>query len=202
MTSSLESSRFLDLATVIKASQALSGEIQFEKRLSTLMQTAIENAGASKGALILHKGGNLVVEALGTSDSSETIFLQSIALETSVRVPINLINYVARTQEVLLYNNVPKESQNIHNPYIIERQPKSVLCLPIQHQGKIIAILYLENNLTTNAFTPDRLAVLQILSSQAAISIENAQLYANLEAKVAERTQELSQALSYLEATQ
>ncbi|MEG4801839.1 AAA family ATPase [Microcoleus sp. ARI1-B5] len=202
MTSSLERSEFLDLATVIKASQALSGEIQLEKLLSTLMQAAIENAGASKGALILHRGGNLIVEALGTSDTSETTFLQPIALENSHIVPISLINYVARTQELLLYNNVPKESQNLYDAYIIQHQLKSVLCLPIQHQGKTIAILYLENNLTTNAFTPNRVAVLKILSSQAAISIENAQLYANLEAKVEERTQELSQTLSYLEATQ
>ncbi|MBD0306651.1 MAG: GAF domain-containing protein, partial [Microcoleus sp. T1-bin1] len=202
MTSSLEMSGFLDLATVIKATQALSGEIQLEKLLSTLMQTAIENAGASKGALILYRGGNLVVEALGTSDTSETTVLQSIPLETSSRVPRSLINYAARTQELLLYNNVPKESQNLYDAYIIQHQPKSVLCLPIQNQGKTLAILYLENNLTTNAFTPERIAVLKFLSSQAAISIENAQLYANLEAKVEERTQELSQALSNLQATQ
>ncbi|WP_293132705.1 AAA family ATPase [Microcoleus sp. bin38.metabat.b11b12b14.051] len=202
MTSSFEMSGFLDLATVIKASQALSGEIELDKLLSTLMQTAIENAGASKGALILYRGGNLIVEVVGTSDTSENIVLQSIPLESSRKIPISLINYAARTEELLLYNNVPKQSQNINDSYIIEHQPKSVLCLPIQHQGKIIAILYLENSLTTNAFTPDRLAVLNILSSQAAISIENAQLYGNLEAQVAERTQELSQALSYLEATQ
>jgi len=193
MTNSWEMSGFLDLATVMKATQALSGEIKLEKLLSTLMQVAIENAGSSKGALILHRGGDLVVEALGSSDCSETTVLQSIPLETSSIVPRSLINYAARTQEILLYNNVPKESHNIHNSYIIEHQPKSVLCLPIQHQGKTLAILYLENNLTTNAFTPDRLAVLQILSSQAAISIENAQLYANLEAKVEERTQEFQQ---------
>jgi len=202
MTNSLEMSDFLDLATVMKATQALSAEIELDKLLSTLMQTAIENAGASKGALILYRQGKLVVESLGTSDSSETTVLQSIPLETSARVPISLINYAARTQELLLYNNVPKESQNLYDSYIIQHQPKSVLCLPIQHQGKTIAILYLENNLTTNAFTPDRVTVLKILSSQAAISIENAQLYANLEAKVEERTQELSQALSNLEATQ
>jgi len=202
MTNSLEMSDFLDLATVMKATQALSAEIELDKLLSTLMQTAIENAGASKGALILYREGKLVVESLGTSDSSETTVLQSIPLETSARVPISLINYVTRTQELLLYNNVPKESQNLYDSYIIQHQPKSVLCLPIQHQGKTIAILYLENNLTTNAFTPDRVTVLKILSSQAAISIENAQLYANLEAKVEERTQELSQALSNLEATQ
>jgi GAF domain-containing protein len=113
MTNSLEMSDFLDLATVMKATQALSAEIELDKLLSTLMQTAIENAGASKGALILYREGKLVVESLGTSDSSETTVLQSIPLETSARVPISLINYVTRTQELLLYNNVPKESQNL-----------------------------------------------------------------------------------------
>ncbi len=195
-------SEILDLTTVIKASQALSVEIQLDKLLSTLMQVAIENAGASKGALILEQGGKLLIEATGNSGNSDITVLQSIPLETSNEIPKSLINYVTRTQEPLIYNNLPKEIPNSNEPYIIQHQPKSVLCLPIQHQGKAIAILYLENNLTTNAFTPDRLAVLKILASQAAISIENAQLYANLETKVEERTQELSQALSHLKTTQ
>ncbi|MFB8789244.1 MAG: AAA family ATPase [Potamolinea sp.] len=186
-------SDFLDLTTVIKASQALSGEINLDKLLSTVMQVAIENAGASKGVLILERGGNLLIEAVGKSDTSKITVLQSVPIETSDDVPKSLINYVARTQEPLIYNNLPKESQTLNDTYIIQHQPKSVLCLPIQNQGKAIAILYLENNLTVGAFTPDRLTVLKILTSQAAISIENAQLYANLETKVEERTQELQQ---------
>ncbi|MEG4625014.1 AAA family ATPase [Microcoleus sp. w1-18aA5] len=202
-------SEALDFGTVMKASQALSGEIQLDKLLSTLMQVVMENLGAEKCALILKKAGSLIIEATAISGISETIVLQSISLETSNDLPHSIINYVARTQEYVIFNDLHNEIknpkspiQNLNDPYIINHQPKSVLCLPIQHQGKAIGIFYLENNLATGAFTPDRLAVLKLLSSQAAISIENAQLYASLEAKVEERTQELSQALSNLEATQ
>jgi len=200
-------SKFLDLATVIKASQALSGEINLDKLLSTVMQMAIENAGASKGVLVLERGGNLLIEAVGISGASEIKVLQSVPIENSEDVPKSLINYVARTQEPLIYNNLPKESKTLNDTYIIQHHPKSVLCLPIQNQGKAIAILYLENNLTVGAFTPDRLEVLKVLTSQAAISITNAQLYTQvkenekllakynrtLETQVSDRTQEFQQ---------
>ncbi|MEO8890663.1 MAG: ATP-binding protein, partial [Coleofasciculaceae cyanobacterium] len=192
----------LDFVTVIKASQALSGEIQLDKLLSTLMQVAIENAGAEKGILILEQGGNLLIEAVGKSDISEIVVLPSIPLEKYDDLPKSVINYVFRTKETLIYNNLAKESQNFNDPYIIQHQPQSVLCLPLQNQGKEIAILYLENNLTEGAFTSDRLEVLKVLSSQAAISIENARLYTTLETKVEQRTQELSQALDTLTTTQ
>jgi predicted ATPase/signal transduction histidine kinase len=193
-------SEILDLATVIKASQSLSEEINLDKLLSNLMQVAIENAGAEKGALILVEGDSLFVATQGAStEACDQQFMPAI---DSQEIPLSIINYVWHTQETLVINNAATETDFAADSYIIEHQPKSVLCLPIQRQGKDLAILYLENNLTTNAFTHDRLTVLKILSSQAAISIENAQLYANLEAKVEERTQELSQALSYLEATQ
>jgi predicted ATPase/signal transduction histidine kinase len=192
----------LDFVTVIKASQALSGEIQLDKLLSTLMQVAIENAGAEKGILILEQGGNLLIEAVGKSDVSEIVVLPSIPLEKYDDLPKSVINYVFRTKETLIYNNLAKESQNFNDPYIIQHQPQSVLCLPLQNQGKEIAILYLENNLTEGAFTSDRLEVLKVLSSQAAISIENARLYTTLETKVEQRTQELSQALDTLTTTQ
>ncbi|MEG4294919.1 GAF domain-containing protein, partial [Microcoleus sp. C2C3] len=202
-------SEALDFETVMKASQALSGEIYFDKLLSILMQIVMENLGAEKSALILKKAGSLIIEATAISGRSETIVLHSISLETSNDLPHSIINYVARTQEYVIFNDLHNEINNpkspiqyLNDPYIIQHQPKSVLCLPIQHQGKAIGIFYLENNLATGAFTPDRLAVLKLLSSQAAISIENAQLYANLETKVEERTQELSQALRNLEATQ
>ncbi|NJK69634.1 MAG: AAA family ATPase [Microcoleus sp. SU_5_3] len=184
-------SEILDLATVIKASQSLSGEINFDKLLSTLMEVAIENAGAEKGTLILVEGDSLAIATQCVSGQACNI--QSIPVVDSQEIPITIINYVWRTQETLVINNATAETNFAADSYIIQQQPKSVLCLPIQHQGKAIGILYLENNLTTNAFTPDRLAVLKVLSSQAAISIENAKLYANLEAKVEERTLELQQ---------
>jgi len=189
----------LDLATVIKASQALSGEIVLTNLLAKLMKIAIENAGAQNGIFILDKAGNLLIEAYGTVDSDVEV-LQRIPVENSKQLPISLINYVARTQENIVLNDASCEGTFTADTYIVNQKPKSVLCTPIVHQGKLTGILYLENNLTTGAFTPDRLEVLQLLSSQAAISIENARLYndleaanATLEVKVAERTQQLQE---------
>lgn len=192
-------SQILDLATVIKASQSLSGEINLDKLLSTLMQVMMENAGAETGYMILIEGDSLF---LAIQCAGKSCNLHSIPVVDSSQIPIAIVNYVSRTQETLVINDATAEATFAADSYIIQHQPKSVLCLPIQHQGKPIAILYLENNLVTNAFTDDRLAVLTILASQAAISIENAQLYANLESKVEERTQALSQALDNLKSTQ
>jgi predicted ATPase/signal transduction histidine kinase len=193
-------SEILDLATVIKASQSLSGEIYIERLLSTLMQVTVENAGAEKGSLILLEGDSLFVAAQYVSGKACNI--QSTPVIDSREIPITLINYVWHTQETLVINDAMVETTFAADSYIIGYQPKSVLCMPIQKQGKAIGLLYLENNLTIAAFTPARLEVLKVLSSQAAISIENAQLYNTLETKVEERTQELSQALSDLKATQ
>ena len=199
-------SEILDLVTVIKASQALSGEIHLDKLLSTLMQVVSENAGATKCTLILQKADSLVIEATASgvnladnvtlaTDSPDTkpvpTVLQSIPINESEDIPVSAINYVWRTQETLVLNDAG-QPQGLPllfaaDPYITKQQPKSVLCTPIINQGKLIGILYLENNLTTGAFTPDRLEVLNILSSQAAISIENAFLYC----EVLEREQEL-----------
>jgi predicted ATPase/signal transduction histidine kinase/DNA-binding NarL/FixJ family response regulator/tRNA A-37 threonylcarbamoyl transferase component Bud32 len=193
----------LDLATVIKASQALSSEIVLSNLLTKLMQIVLENAGAEKGFLLLDKAGEMFIEVSGGSDTDEMAVQQSIPLgmvETRDRLllPMSVINYVARTQESVVLNNATAEKMFAADPYIFACKPKSVLCTPILHQGKLTGILYLENNLTTGAFTPDRLEVLQLLSAQAAISIENARFYneledynRTLEAKVAERTLEL-----------
>jgi len=190
----------LDLETVIKASQSLSVEINLNQLLSTLMQVMIENAGAQKGTLILIEGDALAIASQYASGQPSN--LDSLSVINPQEIPLTLIHYVWRTQETLVINDARIQPTFAADSYIIQQQPKSVLCIPIRNQGKLIGILYLENNLTTNAFTPERLAVLTILSSQAAISLENAKLYATLETKVEERTQELSQALSHLKATQ
>ncbi len=187
-------SAILDLATVIKASQVLSGEVQLDKLLSTLMQVAIENAGAEKGCLILSEAGKLMIEATGVSGTKEATVLQSIPVEQSQEIPVTLINYVYRTSETLVLDDASVENTFSADPYIIGTEPRSVLCTPIINQGQRIGILYLENNLATKAFTPDRLELLKILSAQAAISIENARLYQTLEDKVKERTAQLAQA--------
>ena len=182
----------LDLATVIKASQALSGEIQLDQLLSTLMQVVMENAGADKCALILVKGDRLVLQAMETAN--QVTFVESMPVEESPDIPQSAINYVKRKLETLVINDITVETILAADPYFIRQQPRSLMCTPIINQGKLIGLLYLENNLSTGAFTPDQLEILNLLTSQAAISLENAQLYSNLEEKVAERTAELAQA--------
>ncbi|MBD2578628.1 AAA family ATPase [Oscillatoria sp. FACHB-1406] len=190
----------LDLNTIVKASQTISGEIDTEKLLQKLMKIVIENAGAQKGLLLLETAGNWAIEAEGTVDVEDVRLLRSLPIDTldpDQQTPLlsaSIVNYVARTQESIVLNDATQEGQFINDPYILAAQPKSVLCAPIINQGKLIGIVYLENNLTTGAFTADRLAVLSILSAQASISIENAQLYQNLEQKVEERTEELATA--------
>jgi PAS domain S-box-containing protein len=173
----------LDLTTVMKASQAISGEIVLENLIRKLIKIALENAGAQKGFLILEKEGSWVIEAEGSVDSDDAHILQSIPIDSiSVdrQFPLlstSIINYVTRTQESLVLEDAAHEGQFIHDPYIVATQTKSILCTPLLNQGKLCGILYLENNLTTGVFTSDRLEVLKLLSSQAAISLQNAQLY-------------------------
>ena len=188
------SSSMLDFTTVIKASQAISGEVVLASLLSNLIKLTIENAGAQKGFLILlNSSGELRIEAAGDVDGSVQV-LQSLAVNNTQNLPTSIINYVARTQSDIVLSDAAREGTFTADPYIALNQPKSVLCAPIINQGKLIGILYLENNLATGAFTADRLAVLSILSAQAAISLENARLYQTLEQKVEERTAQLAQA--------
>ncbi|MDF5732456.1 MAG: ATP-binding protein, partial [Rhizonema sp. PD38] len=214
----------LDLAAVIKASQALSGQIELELLLSTLIEVVMENAGASKCALILREGDYLKLTVSAVSSSSVTLSTEfpSIYISNS-DVPVTLINYVKRTQEIFVIDDARTDAFTANDHYIVTKQPKSLLCLPIINQSKLIGILYLENNLTTGAFTHDRVEVLKLLMTQAAICLENAILYNNLtetkerleeynhtlEEKVTQRTQEineknkrLQQALKDLQSTQ
>ncbi|AFY82191.1 AAA family ATPase [Oscillatoria acuminata] len=183
----------LDLFTVMKASEAFSSEIVLSKMLEKLIHILQENAGASKAFLILQTEDQLTVEAAVVS-GEKRIVLQSIPVEECQDISSAIVNYVAKTQSDVVLNNATREGLFTQDPYILEHQPKSVLCTTIRHQGKLTGILYFENNLTTDAFTSDRLEVLQVLASQAAISLENALLYRTLEQKVEERTAELAQA--------
>jgi serine phosphatase RsbU (regulator of sigma subunit) len=171
-----------------------------DKLLAKLMRIIIENAGAQKGFLILETKGKLLIEAEGSVDDNNITVFQSIPIESSHSVSPTIINYVARTSESVVLNNATREGNFINDPYIKQHQPKSILCVPLLNQGKLISIVYLENNLTTGAFTPDRLEVLKVLSSSAAISIENARLYQNLEDKVSERTAQLAEANAEISA--
>ena len=228
-TTGESSSEALDLSTVMKASQTLTSEILLDKLLAKLMNIAIENAGAQKGFLILQsqiepesEPGKWVIEAEGIVDSEAVNILRSRpvdAVDPDTQLPLlstAIINYVIHTKENIVLNDATHEGQFTRDSYIVTTHPKSILCTPLLNQGKLTGILYLENNLTTDAFTPERVETLNILSAQAAISIENSRLYQqleaysrNLEIKVDQRTQELqdknqelSVTLKKLKATQ
>jgi class 3 adenylate cyclase/GAF domain-containing protein len=170
----------LDITTVMKASQAISGEIELNKLLFSLMKILIENAGAQQGYLIVQRQGQLWIEAEGTIESEQVTILQSVSVENCQTISESVVNYVARTQESVVLNNATQEGQFTNDSYIKKLQAKSILCVPLINQGKLISIVYLENNLTTGAFTAERQEIINLLSAQAAISLENAQLYKNM----------------------
>ncbi len=176
-----------------------ASEIQIDKLLYTLMQVISENVAANKSALILQKEGNLILVAQCMNEH-ECKF-STTPINDSQHLPLSIINYVANMQEYLLISDATNDQDFANDSYIIQHQSKSILCNPILNKGQLIGILYLENNLTVGAFTIDRLRILNLLSSQAAISLENAQLYSNLEEKVTQRTQELNENNLHLEQT-
>ena len=180
----------LDALAVIKASQALSGEIAFDKLLAKLLQVVIEQAGAQKGYVILQHGGSLAIEAEAVLDRNgnvEARRLDSLRLNASPLLPVSIINYVWRTRQKVLLENAASDRKFSADQYIVRHQPKSVLCQPIFKQAELVGLLYLENNLIAGAFSADALGVLELLASQAAISIENARLYADLKDENTER---------------
>jgi GAF domain-containing protein len=178
-----------DLAAVIKASQAIASEIELEQLLNSLMKILIKNAGAKTGFLILENAKQWVIEACGELNDGDgenvyaTEVLQSIP--TVNRLPQSVINYVIRTQEYIILNDATHQGNFTNDPYIQHNETQSILCLPLLNQSKLVGVLYLENQLTAGAFTPERTQVLHLLSTQAAIAIENARLYSSyMRAKV------------------
>ncbi|WP_354099035.1 AAA family ATPase [Bradyrhizobium sp. S3.2.12] len=170
----------LDLATVIKVSEAVSGEIVFEKLINTLMSSAIEHAGADRGLLILPRGDNYQIEAEATISSDALNVVLKQARVTAADLPKSVFHYVLRTKESVLLDDASSQNSFSGDGYIRDHRSRSLLCLPILKQTRLIGMLYLENNVTAAAFTPTRMAVLTLLASQAATSIENASLYREL----------------------
>jgi predicted ATPase/signal transduction histidine kinase/tRNA A-37 threonylcarbamoyl transferase component Bud32 len=173
-------SEALDFTSIIKASQVLSSEIELNQLISQLMQVMMENAGATKGVLMLSQDSQLTVEAISTHNcDNETIAITQNALpvEESLDVPLSIINLVKRNLKTLNIDDISAQTKFASDNYLMQQQPQSLLCLPLKNRGQFLGILYLENNLATGVFTPERIDVLKLLCSQAAISLENAQLY-------------------------
>jgi histidine kinase len=156
------------------------------------MQTVLENAGAEKGFLLLPKDDVWYIEVEGKAAENE-IQKYEKPIEEADKIPLRIFNYVVRSQKPIVLDNAVSEGQFSDDPFIVSHKSKSILCTPLLNQGKLIGVLYLENNIALGAFTPDRLSILNVLASQAAISLENAVLYNTLEEKVEERTKELKQ---------
>ena len=189
LTTISSTANVLDMHTVLKASQALSQEVVLTRLLEQMMQLVMENAGAERGILLLVEEGQWLVQA-ETALNQATTLLQAQPLEACVgTIATTIINYVSQTQENVILENARQADQFRHDPYIVSQQPQSILCLPIQHQGQVRGILYLENNLTSDTFTTDRIELLSLLLSQAAISLQNALLYDNLTTEIVERKQ-------------
>ena len=171
----------LDLATVIKVSQAVSGEMVLEKLIDRLMRTAIEHAGAGRGLLIVPRRDELQIQAEATTSGEDvTVHLRDSA-QTAAALPESLVRYVMRTRQTVILDDASSQNAFSADPYIVQRRARSILCLPLINQTKLTGILYLENNLTPHVFTPDRVTVLKVLASQAEISLENSRLYRDLE---------------------
>jgi predicted ATPase/signal transduction histidine kinase len=209
------STAVLDVSTVLKAAQALSGEIVLERLVGKLMRFAIENAGAQRGLLLLERRGRLEIVAEHSLAGPSPAPLPA-PVEGNELLPSAIVRYVARTGESIVLDNAAATGHFTTDTYVVRNAARSILCTPLLTQGKRVAILYLENNLTADAFTANRLEVLRTLSAQAALSLQNALLYGQLEEyshtleqKVEQRTSELreknaelSQTLQQLRDTQ
>jgi len=167
----------LDLATVLKVSHAVSGEMVLEKLVDRLMRTAIEHAGAERGLLILRRADELQVAAEATTSGDAIIVSPREANMAAAALPESIVHYVGRTLESVILNDGSGENPFSADAYVRQHRARSILCLPLINRAKLIGMLYLENNLTSHVFTPARIAVLEPLASQAAISLENARLY-------------------------
>jgi PAS domain S-box-containing protein len=172
---------------VIKVSHAISGEIVLEKLINKLMQIALQQAGAQRGLLILVRGNEQRIEAEASSDRGQVTVHFRRSLVTPSELPESLLRYVIRTQESVTLHDASTENLFSEDEYIQQKCPRSVFCLPLIKQRKLVGVLYLENNLAPGVFTSSRLATLELIASQAAISFEQARLYAQLSQENSDR---------------
>jgi signal transduction histidine kinase len=170
---------------MLKAAQAIAGEVDLAALLARLMHIAIENAGAERGALVLESDAGPLVHAIDAS--ADELQGDAVALDRSDSVPAGIVNYVRRTGESVVLAEAETDEQHATDPYVLRHRPRSVVCLPVQKQGRAIGVLYLEHRRASAVFTPQRLRTLRILATQAAISLENARLVSGLKEEIAER---------------
>ena len=192
----------LDMSTVLKLARLIAGEIQLDGLLDKLIRITLENAGAERGVFLLERDGHLFVEAQAQADSDAVSLRESIAIERA-DLPLAVVRYVWRTEQPVVLGDASSDERFAGDPYISGGRITSVLCVPVSRQGRLCGLLYLENRLTSQAFTPEREEMVRILAAQAAISIENARLYEEMKNEVQRRTSaehKLRDALGEVEA--
>lgn len=175
----------LDLTTITKVSQAVSGEINLERLIDTLLRTAIEQAGAERGLLIFtHRDGPRVKASARTIGESIVVD-RSEEPVSGAMLPLAVLHHVVRTSEVVVLDDAERQAPFSADPYVVERRARSILCVPLLNRASFTGVLYLENNLSPGVFSPRHTAVLKLLAAQAAITLENALLYRDLEEREA-----------------
>jgi PAS domain S-box-containing protein len=184
----------LDLMTFLKASQAIAGEIELDRLLDKLMANTIENSGAQRGLLLLPEDGRWRIAARTEVDETDPQVEQPIPVAESDQLSQRIVHYVARTQQTVSLTDASQSGEFVDDPHVQRNEVKSLLCTPLVNQGKTSAILYLENNLSPGIFTPDRTELLSLLSSQMAISIDNARSHGRVEQLLEERSRALDSA--------
>jgi len=179
-TSTTEVSQVLDVESMIKASQAISGEIRVDTLLQRLLAILSESAGAQRVVILLAHKGKLRVEARKTV--SEEAVIERIPLEHYADIPHSLIHYIEQTKSTVVLEAAQSAGAFTRDPYIAASGQQSILGMPILRQGALQGIIYMDNRLTTGAFTTERTALLQALSTQVAISLENANAISEMRA--------------------
>ena len=203
VTSSLSNAvnQGLDLASVLKASHAFAAEIELQPLLEKIIQIMVENAGARRGVLLLTQEGQLNVVAESAAETGPYTLAEPLPLKDSQTLPASVIYYVAHASESVILDDAARTGPFTADNYIVERAIRSILCTPLVYQTQLIGVLYLENDLTPSVFPEGRLKAIKLIASQAAIAIENANLYANMERLVRKRTDELSRVNASLTAS-
>lgn len=190
----------LDTETLVAALSAVSSEIKLENLRHQFLKLVLENSGGERGLLIQERDGVLVIEDSIDAGGQKVCNSSGVLLSDCAHVSQAIVNYVLRTQRSVVVQDVATDELFGQNHDFVSRGTRSVLCLPIMHQGRLLAIVYLDNSLASGIFTPSRLRLLELVCAQAGISLENAVLYQNLEQKVEERTVQLVQANAEISA--
>jgi diguanylate cyclase (GGDEF)-like protein len=188
----------LDWLALLKASQSMAAEIRMDRLLANIMESMLENAGAERGLLLLRREGKWWVEAEG-GNGDIGMLVAAVPLEQCRRIPHGILYYVTHSGEDVVLGDACHEGGFVQEPYVNSQQLRSVLCTPLIHRGEVLGALYLENGLAAHVFSEERLAVLKILCGQAAVALQNARLYGDLESRVKERTRQLEALNSRLE---